>query len=85
MPQRRTRNARLRQQRSHRQRGGHNQWLNNTGYLNGHTFTTNHYFKGQEVALANPTPFLRTLSGGRRKSKRCGCRKVSLRRLLRVY
>ena len=49
--------------------GGYYQYLGNTGYSNGVTMpTVNHYLRGSHSALANPTPWTRTLAGGR-----CGC------------
>jgi hypothetical protein len=50
--------------------GGHYQYLSNTGYSNGLAMpTTAHYLRGSETALANPTPWARTISGGG-----CGCK-----------
>ena len=63
-----------------RMRGGsHYQYLSNTGYSNGIAMpTTSHYLRGSETALANPTPWARTISGG----GRCGCKSRKTRATL---
>lgn len=56
--------------------GGYYQYLSNTGYSNGLTMANpGHYFRGSETAMANPTPWARTMTGGR-----CGCKSRSRRR-----
>lgn len=51
--------------------GGHYQYLSNTGFSNGFTMPkVTGYLRGWETALANPTPWTKTMTGGRR----CGCK-----------
>ncbi len=57
--------------------GSHYQYLSNTGYLNGTTMHAPHFLRGSDTALANPTPWARTMAGGKKKKKR---RKKTLRR-----
>lgn len=58
------------------------QYLSNVGFSTG--YTTPHqasYLKNYGVALANPTPFARTVAyGGRRRNRRKRTRKGSRRR-----
>lgn len=51
--------------------GSYYQYLSNTGYSNGVAMPiTNQYLRGSDSALANPTPWARTLTGGCCKRKR---------------
>ena len=56
--------------------GSYYQYLSNTGYSNGVAMPiTNHYLRGPESALANPTPWARTLVGGRKRKRRSRTRR----------
>ena len=45
------------------------QYLSNTGYSNGYEMPTG-TLKGYDIGLANPTPYTRTTTGGKRRSRR---------------